>query len=143
MEELNGYAPPVSLNLNDFQYEIGDAVAKAIAKSGIQVNQEELLKALKYDRGQYKAGYDAGFADGFIETLHIVRCRDCKYWGDDAGTQKTSSGEAFARCVIHNHLVDGRHVGWCPKENDFCSCGERKGESVKKRERAEALSRWG
>ena len=47
MEELNGYAPPVSLNLNDFQYTIGDAVAKAIAKAGIQVNQEELLKALK------------------------------------------------------------------------------------------------
>lgn len=77
MEKLNGYAPPVSLNLNDFQYTINDAVAKAIAKAGIQVNQEELLKALKYDRGQYKAGYDAGFADGFVETLHIVRCQDC------------------------------------------------------------------
>lgn len=41
------------------------------------ISREELLKALKYDRGQYKAGYDAGFADGFIETLHTVRCRDC------------------------------------------------------------------
>ena len=41
MEELNGYAPPVSLNLNDFQYTIGDAVAKAIAKAGIQVDQEK------------------------------------------------------------------------------------------------------
>ena len=77
MEELNGYTPPASLNLNDFQDAIGDAVVQAIIKIGIRVNREELLKALKYDRGQYKAGYDAGFADGFIETLHIVRCKDC------------------------------------------------------------------
>lgn len=83
MEELNGYTPPVSLNLNDFQYDIGDSVVRCIAKMGIQVNQEALLKALKYDRGQYKAGYDAGFADGFIETLHTVRCRDCKHMRRD------------------------------------------------------------
>lgn len=65
MEELNGYTPPASLNLSDFQDAIGDAVVQAIIKIGIRVNREELLKALKYDRGQYKAGYDAGFADGF------------------------------------------------------------------------------
>ena len=65
MEELNGYTPPASLNLSDFQDAIGDAVVQAIIKIGIRVNREELLKALKYDRGQYKAGYDAGFTDGF------------------------------------------------------------------------------
>lgn len=61
-----------------------------------------------------------------VDAVPVVRCRDCKYWGDDAGTLKTSSGEAFARCVIHNHFVGGRHAGWCPKENDFCSRGESK-----------------
>ena len=50
MEELNGYTPPASLNLNDFQDAIGDAVVQAIIKIGIRVNREELLKALKYDR---------------------------------------------------------------------------------------------
>ena len=71
MEEQNGYIPPASLNLNDFQYAIDDAIVQAIVKIGIKVNREELLKALKYDRGQYKAGYDAGFADGFLKTLHL------------------------------------------------------------------------
>lgn len=79
MEELNGYTPPASLNLSDFQDAIGDAVVQAIIKIGIRVNREELLKALKYDRGQYKAGYDAGYVDGFCETLHVVRCMDCKH----------------------------------------------------------------
>ena len=123
MEELNGYAPPVSLNLNDFQYAIGDAVVKAIAKAGIQVNQEELLKALKYDRGQYKAGYDAGFADGFVETLHIVHCRECKFWkpyGSKAARKIGDPLERYGGCEI---------CGAGRLESDFCSCGRiREGE---------------
>ena len=77
MEEINGYTPPVSLNLADFQDAIGDAVVQAIINIGIRVNRDELLKTLKYDRAQYKAGYDAGFSDGLIKSLHTVRCRDC------------------------------------------------------------------
>lgn len=56
MEELNGYTPPASLNLSDFQDAIGDAVVQAIIKIGIRVNREELLKALKYDRGSTRRG---------------------------------------------------------------------------------------
>lgn len=111
MEELNGYTPPVSLNLNDFQYTIEDAVVKAIAKAGIQVNQEELLKALKYDRGQYKAGYNAGFADGFVETLHIVRCRDC-----------INYNERRQFCEFSYMKM---------QENGFCSYGKRRKEVQK------------
>lgn len=117
MEELNGYTPPVSLDLNDFQYTIADAAVKAIAKAGIQVNQEELLKALKYDRGQYKAGYDAGFADGFVETLHIVRCRECKNWkpyGSKAARNVGDPLEQYGGCEI----CGGGHL-----ESDFCSRG--------------------
>lgn len=40
------------------------AVYSAVLKYGIGVDEEELIKALKYDRGQYKKGYDDGFADG-------------------------------------------------------------------------------
>ena len=48
------------------------AVYSTVLKYGINVDKEELLKALKYDRGQYKKGYDDGFADGikvFAEKL--------------------------------------------------------------------------
>lgn len=67
MEELNGYTPPASLNLSDFQDAIGDAVVQAIIKIGIRVNREELLKALKYDRGQYKAGYEQASQTGSLK----------------------------------------------------------------------------
>ena len=68
------------------------------------------------------------FLDKFptIDAVPVLRCRDCKYWGDEAGKLQHSDGVLFARCKVHNYLIDGRHTGWCPTENDFCSYGERK-----------------
>ena len=61
------------------------------------------------------------------DVVPVVRCRDCKYWGDEDGKLQDSDGALCARCTVHNYLIDGRHTGWCPTENDFCSYGERKG----------------
>ena len=61
-----------------------------------------------------------------IDAVPVVICRECKYWGDEDGKLQDSDGVLFARCKVHNYLIDGRHTGWCPTENDFCSYGERK-----------------
>ena len=61
-----------------------------------------------------------------IDAVPVVRCRECEYWGDEDGKLLRSDGVIFARCKAHNYLIDGRHTGWCPTENDFCSYGERK-----------------
>ena len=63
-----------------------------------------------------------------IDAVPVVRCRECKYWGDEDGKSHREGGVLFARCNVHNYLIDGRHTGWCPTENDFCSYGERKGK---------------
>ena len=60
------------------------------------------------------------------DVVEVVRCRECKYWGDEAGELQRSDGVLFARCKVHNYLLDGSHTGWCPTENDSCSYGERK-----------------
>ena len=62
-----------------------------------------------------------------VDAVEVLRCRDCKYWGDESGKLQRSDGVLFARCKVHNYLIDGRHTGWCPTENDFCSYGERRG----------------
>ena len=61
-----------------------------------------------------------------VDAVPVVRCRECKYWGDEDGKLQRSDGALCARCTVHNYLIDGRHTGWCPTENDFCSYGERK-----------------
>lgn len=62
------------------------------------------------------------------ETVAVVFCRDCKYWGDEAGVTVRADGVRFARCKVHNLCVIGKKIGWCPTEDDFCSQGERRAD---------------
>ena len=58
-----------------------------------------------------------------IDAVPVVRCRECKYWGDEAGVTVRTDGVRFARCKVHNLCVSGKKIGWCPTEDDFCSQG--------------------
>ena len=48
-----------------FNNEKESAILEAIKKVDIDVNKEELIKALQYDRHQYQKGYSDGYDDGF------------------------------------------------------------------------------
>lgn len=51
---------------------VEEQVYRAVAQCEIVVDKEELIKALQYDRGQYRKGYGDGYADGiraFAEKL--------------------------------------------------------------------------
>ena len=61
-----------------------------------------------------------------VDAVPVVRCKDCKYWGDEAGVAVRADGVRFARCKVHNLCVSGKKIGWCPTEDDFCSQGERR-----------------
>lgn len=62
-----------------------------------------------------------------VDAVEVMRCKDCKYWGDEDGIAE-KDGFRYARCNVHNHFRYGEHFGWCPKEDDFCSYGERREE---------------
>lgn len=44
-----------------------EMVFKAMCRVGVDVDKEELLKALQYDRNQYEKGYADGYADAIDE----------------------------------------------------------------------------
>ena len=92
---------------------------------GIGLANEAIFKEREYVHGWNSAIKIIENAPT-IDAVPVVRCRECKYWGDEAGELQRSDGVLFARCKVHNYLLDGRHTGWCPTENDFCSYGERK-----------------
>ena len=53
---------------------IENDVYSRILKVGVNVDKEELIKALQYDRGQYTKGYEDGFKNGitkFAERLKL------------------------------------------------------------------------
>lgn len=51
------YNSPIELFRGDMNVELEGTILKAVANVGVNVNKEELLKALNYDRKQYEKGY--------------------------------------------------------------------------------------
>lgn len=59
------YEGPIELfSVEDYSKQIDEQIEKAVyevvTKIGINVNREELIKALEYDRNQYEKGYADG-----------------------------------------------------------------------------------
>ena len=62
------YESPIKIITGKMQTQIDGDIYRAVQKVGINVDREELLKALEYDRRQYEKGFD----DGFAQALKIA-----------------------------------------------------------------------
>jgi hypothetical protein len=61
------YESPIDIIYGEMETQIENDVLKAVQRVGVNVNKEELLKALQYDREQYSKGYNDGLnADRWI-----------------------------------------------------------------------------
>ncbi len=61
------YKSPIEIWQSEIEMQMEGEVSKACRRVGVQVDKEELLKALQYDREQYKKGYQDGLnADKWI-----------------------------------------------------------------------------
>ena len=113
IEDLASYESPIQVVCREMQNTFDGDVMKAVLSYGISVDKDELIRALQYDRDQYKKG----FADGMHVNLgedvaSVVRCRNCKHYEDH-------KLKIFENCVR-----DGRCIPIKPY--DFCSYGERR-----------------
>lgn len=54
------YESPIDIIYGEIQTQIENDVLKAVQRVGVNVDKEELLKALQYDREQYSKGYADG-----------------------------------------------------------------------------------
>lgn len=54
------YKSPIEIITGKMQTQIDDEIYRAVQNVGVNVNKEELLKALEYDRGQYEEGFREG-----------------------------------------------------------------------------------
>ena len=62
--DITGYESPITL-LTQISKELNESIDKqiytAIQHVGIDINKEELIKAINYDRDQYEIGYKNGY----------------------------------------------------------------------------------
>lgn len=58
----NEYISPISILSSEIDMCIENDILKCVSRYGINIDKEELVKALNYDRDQYMKGYAAGKA---------------------------------------------------------------------------------
>ncbi len=119
------YESPISLIYENaqrqMQIQLENGVYSAVQNVGIDVNKDELIKALQYDRQQY----DKGYSDAMMNAVLVVRCEDCIY-------SSYSRGGIF-ECCKHSKVRESkfgistmfleRH-----ERGFYCADGERKEE---------------
>lgn len=66
------YESPINQILGELQMHLEGETLKAVQNVGIDVDKEELIKALQYDRGQYEKGYKDGYADAIVEFVERI-----------------------------------------------------------------------
>lgn len=55
--DMSGYESPIRMIVSEIETKMENDTLMAIQRYGIDVDKEELIKALNYDRGQYEKGY--------------------------------------------------------------------------------------
>ena len=112
------YKSPIEIIYGQMQTQVENGIYETIQKYDINVDKEELIKALQYDRNQYEAGYKA-------RDEEIVRCKDCKYFMGYSDEYKTKVEGANGDCYIRLMSSTSEQFN-AVDEDDFCSYGERK-----------------
>ena len=98
----------------DFVKKKDDAIFAEIQSSfGVDLDREELIRALQYDRDQYNKGYADGKRDAMAE---LVRCKDCKHY-KPMKPYPSYNGHTNYCCRCASTRV---------ADDDFCSYGERR-----------------
>lgn len=61
-----GYESPINIIYGEINNKLENEVLTVIHNLGIDVDKEELVRALQYDREQYQKGYRNGFNDAML-----------------------------------------------------------------------------
>lgn len=85
---LDNYESPVKIIGEQINSNIENGILKAVHSFGVDVDIEELKKALKYDRNQYMQGYEFGRKEAvkeFAEKLKQAICDNTYPYFDKNG----------------------------------------------------------
>ena len=90
------YESPIELITTDIATSISkqldNDIYQAVIKTGVNVDKDELIKALKYDREQYEKGYNDGYKDGQSE--------------DNASCNNSNKNVIYASPEVYERIVN-------------------------------------
>jgi len=90
--DMSGYESPIRMIVGEMETKMETDTMSVIQRYGIDVDKEELIKALNYDREQYDKGYRDACNNKNLWNVHQIACmladifKDrcaCNYNGND------------------------------------------------------------
>ena len=87
---MMSYQSPISVFWDDMQIKFENDVYEAVQKCNIDVDRDELIKALRYDRQQYEKGKADAVRHGwwifeeYPDGYYHWECSICKAWFSDS-----------------------------------------------------------
>lgn len=75
LNTLEGYESPISLYIQQIANKIeerreNEVISTISERLGVEINKDELAKALTYDRNQYSEGFRAGYERALFDLLN-------------------------------------------------------------------------
>ena len=96
------YKSPIEITIGQFRWEqekrIEGEVFSAIQEVGINVDREELVKALQYDRDQYRKGYEDGVRANADTVEEFAKRRTVLSKQSECSSLRTPSRITVAEC---------------------------------------------
>ena len=72
MGDMFGYDSPIQAIASQIEMSMDGEILKACQRVGVDVNKEELIKALNYDREQYEKGFKEGYQKGYLSAAENI-----------------------------------------------------------------------
>lgn len=77
------YESPINIIFGNMRTELEGTVFEAIQEVHVDVDRDELIKALQYDRRQYERGYSDGYSVGAKDALEKFKSELMKRFDHD------------------------------------------------------------
>ena len=111
------YESPIQMISEDIIKDIVEkqdgVLLEVVHRVGFDVNEEEIKKALTYDRNQWERGYVDGKMDGYhLRDTEIVRCRDCVH------KEREQPGMVFCPMMVGSWVDEDHFCGWGERRED-------------------------
>lgn len=74
------YESPIKIFLSEMHAEQEGMIMRAVQKMHVEVNKEDLLAALAYDRQQYYRGYEDGMKAAMEQMEQTKKAENCRYY---------------------------------------------------------------
>ena len=118
------YESPINIIYGEINNKLENEVLTAIHNLGIDVDKEELVRALRYDREQYQKGYDD-------RDKAIVRCKDCKHRPKEPNFKTFENGFDIefpegSKCPCK--CSGDEYYSWYPEDDWFCADGKKRND---------------